>query len=166
MVAEIRITGAEQLRALGKDLRAMGEEGKGFRKELLSSMRAAGKPVIGELRKSARDVLPKKGGLNEFIATSNIVVRNSLAGNKVGTRIVARKAGGGKGWHDLEAFDNGSFRHPTRGRKAEAHLKRIKWVQQSCTPGWFSKPLNEGAPKQREALLAAMSITEAKIVRK
>jgi len=165
MVTEIRITGAEQLRALGKELRAMGEEGKGFRKELLKSMRVSGKPVILELRKSAREVLPKKGGLNEFIATSNIVVRNSLVGNKVGTRIVAKKAGGGKGWHDLEAFDNGSFRHPTRGRKAEAHLNRIKWVQQSCPPGWFTKPAVANAPVQQAAILEAMTVTELKIAK-
>ena len=159
MVAEIRVTGAEQLAALGKDLKAMGLEGKGFRKELLSSMRAAGKPLVKELRQSARDVLPKKGGLNEFIATSAIVVRNSLAGNRAGTRIVARKKGGKKGWHDLEAFDDGSFRHPVYGN-------RKKWVQQSVTPGWFTKPANESAPKQREALLEAMTVTEAKIIRK
>lgn len=158
MVAEIRITGAESLRALGKDLKAMGEEGKGFRKELLKSMRVGAKPLVEATRASARANLPKKGGLNEFIATSKIATRNSLAGNKVGTRIVAKKAGGSKGFHDLEAMDAGSFRHPVHGN-------RKVWVQQSVTPGWFTKPLNEAMPKVRASLMEAMEVTELKITK-
>lgn len=144
----------------------MGLEGKGFRKELLASMRAGGKPLVEAMRKSAREVLPKAGGLNEYIATSKFAVRNKLTGNQVGTKIVATKKGGSKGWHDLEAFDNGSFRHPTRGRKAESHLNRIKWVQQDCPPGWFTKPAMESAPEQRRLLLEAMEVTTLKITRK
>jgi hypothetical protein len=158
MVVEIRVTGAEQLRALGKDLRAAGLEGKGLRREMLASMRAVGKPLVEKVKESARAELPKAGGLNEFIAKSSITVKNNLTGRKVGTRIVAKKKGGSKGWHDLEAFDNGSFRHPVHGN-------RKKWVQQSVTPGFFTKPLIEGAPAMQAGLLAAMTATELKIIK-
>jgi hypothetical protein len=179
MPVEVRITGAEQLRALGKDLRAMGEEGKGFRKELLASMRVVGKPLVEATRASARAVLPKKGGLNEFIATSNIAARNSLAGNRVGTRIVAKKPGGKKG-HDLEAFDNGFFRHPVFGTDAQiaaltakqaithargGHGRAWAWVGQSVTPGWFTKPMNAAMPLVQAELMKAMAVTAAKITK-
>jgi hypothetical protein len=174
VVAEIRITGAQQLKALGIEMRAAGEEGKGLRRELLKSMRVAGAPLIGAAKRSAQDVLPKKGGLNNFIASSNIGVANKLTGNRAGTRIVAKKPGGKKG-HDLAAFDDGQFRHPVYGKRdkdeAGRHVVVSKgggkapWVQESCTPGWFTKPMLESAPALRAALLAAMTITERKITK-
>jgi hypothetical protein len=158
MPVEIKITGAEQLRALGRDLRAAGEEGKLLRRELLATMRLAGKPLAEATRQSALDMLPHTGGLNEFIADSKIVARNSLTGSRVGTRIVGKKTGGSKGAHDLEAMDVGTFRHPVYGH-------RSAWVQQSVRPGWFTKPLEDAAPALQAALLGAMNVTAARIER-
>lgn len=157
MSEDFRVTGAEQFRALGKDLKAMGEDGKELRRELLKTLRMTGKPLIEKVRASARANLPKSGGLNEFIASSKFTTRNDLAGKKVGTRITVTKPGGSKGWHDVEAFDNGTFRHPTFGRKT--------WVRQTISGGFFTKPMTESAPEFQRALLAAMAITERKITK-
>lgn len=153
MVVEIKVEGAEQLRALAVDLRAAGEEGKGLRRALLASMRAAGKPLAEAARESARSVLPKRGGLNEWVADSKFAVRNSLTGSKVGMRIVATK-----GKHDLDDIDKGSLRHPVYGN-------RKKWVGQSVASGFFTKPLEKTAPEVRAALLVAMNVTAHEIER-
>lgn len=153
MVTEIRVTGAEQLRALGADLRAAGDVGKGLRRELLASMRAAGRPLAEKVRQSARDNLPKRGGLNEWVADSKISPRNSLTGKRVGMRIVATK-----GKHDLEDIDKGSVRHPVFGN-------RRRWAEQSVPSGFFTQPLEESAPEVQAALLVAMEATARQIER-
>ena len=153
MVAEVRITGAEQLRALGRDLKAAGEEGKGLRRKMLAGMRAAGRPLAEKVKESARDNLPKRGGLNEWAAASRVTVRNSLTGKSVGTRIVV-----GKRKHDISDMDAGSLRHPVYGN-------RKKWVGQSIAEGAFSKPLEHSAPEIQAALLAVMEMTARQIER-
>lgn len=158
MVAEFKVTGAEQLRALGRDLKMAGEEGKGLRRELLAGMRFLSKPLVDATRASAEENLPRRGGLNDFIASSDIKVRNSLTGRRAGMRIVAKKAGGSKGFHDLEAFDNGWFRHPVYGN-------RRKWIQQGIAPGWFSKPLNEAVPEVAATLSLSMNVIARRITR-
>jgi hypothetical protein len=97
---EVRVTGANQLRDLARDLKAAGETGRGLRRDLLAAMRAAEKPLIDAARESARDTLPKSGGLNEWTANSYIKAQNRLTGKGVGVRIVAKK-----GKHDLLDMD-------------------------------------------------------------
>lgn len=158
MVATIRVTGADQCRALGLALKAAGEEGKGLRRELLASMRAAEKPLADAARKSARANLPKAGGLNEWVATSKITARNSLSGRGAGVRLVAKKPGGSKGSHDLEALDAGTFRHPVYGH-------RKTWVTQSIPAGWWTTALFKASPRVQLELLAAIRITNERIAR-
>lgn len=151
---DLRITGAEQLRALGADLRAAGSDGAGLRRELLAGMRALGRPLVEKARASAISVLPKHGGLNQWVADSNIVVRNSLsAGSKVGMRIVSVK-----GAHNLESIDGGRVRHPVYGHKTT-------WVGQSVPQGWFSKPLAESAPEVQAMLQVTMDVIGRRIER-
>ena len=153
MVVEIRITGAEQLRALARDLKREGEFGRGLKNELTAGMRAAGKPLVEAVKQSALDTLPRRGGLNVWTDTSRISVRNNLLGglNRVGMRIVATK-----GNHDLEDMDKGTIRHPVHGN-------RKVWVKQSVTPGFFTKPLEAGADEVQAALILAMDITRRRL---
>lgn len=139
---------------LGLELKAAGVEGKGLRRNLLASLRVAAQPLAQAAKDSAREKLPKSGGLNEYIANSNIRASTRLTGPRVGVRIVAKKSGGKKG-HDLEAMDQGSFRHPVYGRSS----KRTKWVQQSVEPGWFSEPMKKSAPQMEAAALLALEVT-------
>jgi hypothetical protein len=136
VAVELRITGADQLRVLGAQLKAAGEQGQGLRRELLASMRALEKPLTDGVRSSARDMLPHRGGLNEWVAGSDIKFRNNLTGSaaRIGARVVATK-----GSHNLEGIDGGNVRHPVYGGST--------WVSQSVRDGWFTKPLNAAAPE-------------------
>lgn len=126
MVARVRVTGALQMRQLGLELRAMGEEGKVFRRELLAGIRAAAAPAPAAARANARAILPKAGGLNQLIASDRISVRSRLTGKGVGVRIVNPKGG--------ERLDEGEVRHPV-------YKNRKNWVLQQVRPGWFSDPM-------------------------
>ena len=152
MVVSIEVRGAEQMRVLGKELRAAGIEGKGLRRELLAGMRVAAKPMAEAAKQAARDELPRAGGLNEWVAGSKFAVRNSLTGNGAGTRIVVRKPGGKKGAHDMAALDDGIARHPVFGH-------RNVWKDTPIKAGWFSDTLQRDAPVAQAALLAAMQTT-------
>jgi hypothetical protein len=150
---EVRITGANQLRALARDLKEAGGPARGLRRELLAAMRLAGKPLVDAAKESARAHLPRKGGLNTWVADgSKIAVRNRVAAtNTVGMRIVATK-----GNHDLEDMDTGSIRHPVFGH-------RTTWVSQDVYQGWFTKPLNAALPMVQAEVLMAMDIIGRRI---
>ena len=145
MAVDIRITGAEKLAVLAGELRAAGEEGKGFRRQLLAQIRLAAAPAPEAVKQSAESTLPHAGGLNDWIASSKFAVRTRLTGRSVGVRIV-----GTKGSHDLEAIDAGNVRHPVWGR----------WVKgvptQQVTPGFFTKPLEKSEPRMTFAVLSAI----------
>lgn len=153
MVVKIRVAGAEQLRVLAAELRAQGEEGKGFRRKLLAAIRAAAAPAPAAAKASAKAVLPKGGGLNELIAASNIGVRTRLTGKSVGVRIAASK-----GNRHLLELDAGHLRHKVFGRPKS-------WVAQEVTPGWFTTPMEEMSPRTTTAVLAAIYATRREIER-
>lgn len=150
---EVRVTGAEQLRALSRDLKAAGSPVKGLRLELLRAMRLAAKPMVDAAKESARENLPHRGGLNEYVADgAKIAARNRVATtNAVGMRIVATEGG-----VRLEQMDQGTVRHPVFGN-------RKKWVSQTIPAGWFTKPLNERLPEVQADVILAMNIIGRRI---
>jgi hypothetical protein len=151
---EVRVTGAEQLRSLARDLKEAGGPARGLRRELLAAMRLAGKPLVDAPKASARAELPKAGGLNTWVADgAKISVRNRVAAtNTVGMRIVATK-----GNHDLEDMDTGQIRHPVFGKW------RRNTPTQEIYQGWFTKPLNAALPMVQAEVLMAMDIIGRRI---
>jgi hypothetical protein len=156
VAVEVRITGAEQLRKLALDLKAAGSPARGLRVELLRAMRLAAKPMVEAAKASARENLPKHGGvkgLNVWVADgAKIAARNRVASNStVGMRIVATEGGA-----RLEDMDKGKVRHPVFGNRAV-------WRSQDIQAGWFSKPLNEAMPAVQADVLMAMNIIGRRI---
>jgi hypothetical protein len=147
MSVRIRIAGAEQMAVLGAELRAAGVEGKLFRRDLLAGIRAAAAPAPQAVKASARAVLPKAGGLNEYVATSRIGVRTRLTGKSVGVRIA-----GTKGIHNLRRIDAGSVRHMVFGNPKV-------WAENSVQEGWFTKPLEAIEPKVTTAVIGVIYAT-------
>lgn len=137
----IRINGAMQMRQVGAELRAMGVEGKVFRRELLAGIRAAAAPAPAAAKAHARQILPKAGGLNDLIANDRVSVRSRLTGKGVGVRITNPKGG--------TALDEGQLRHPV-------YRNRTNWVLQRVRPGWFSEPMEQTSPAVTGAVLAVI----------
>ena len=153
---EVRVTGAEQLRKLARDLKAAGSPARGLRVELLRAMRLAAKPMVEAAKASARENLPRAGGLNVWVADgAKITARNNLtalSGKRLGMRIVATK-----GNHDLEDMDTGKIRHPVWG------VWRANTPTQDVYQGWFTKPLNAALPMVQGEVLMAMNIIGRRI---
>lgn len=146
MEANVRIEGADQLERVGRQLKELGD--KDLRKELFRGFNRATKPLKIAVRTSAELRLPKRGGLNRFVAASRLSTRTRVSGKNVGVRIVAAKRGS-----DVEAIDRGRLRHPVFGN-------RRVWVTQQITPGWFTVPLVAGERTVQRELLQVIDDIE------
>jgi len=171
MSESFRITGADDLETLAKRLKSAGDND--LKKELLRGIRETNKPTIAKVRKSAAENLPKRGGLAAKVAKDPIGTRTRLTGDSAGVRI-SRKRGRG--------LNEGRLRHPvfaknrTRlgrktGRAKTGHVlggedrKEWTWVGQTVAKDWFNKPIEDDAPKIRDALQRVMQDVAAKITR-
>lgn len=139
----MQVTGAAQLANLSKALKAAGQ-GQ-LRRELLRGIRQATAPAKSTIPQSARDKLPRRGGLNEYIATGlKVTSRSSLSGAEARVRIVATDPPR----HDIQALDRGVVRYPVFGN-------RQVWRSHPVEPGFFTDPCVALAPGARQQIAAA-----------
>lgn len=148
MADDISITGANKLAAVTRRLKATGQSG--LKRDMLRGLRAAAKPLPEVARASALETLPKKGGLNEVVASQKFAVRTRTSGRNPGVRVV------GVSKEHLRAMDAGRLSHPVFGN-------RNVWVKQKIKPGWWTVPLTAQAPAVRARLLAVLAETARKI---
>lgn len=163
--------GAMQLRALGLRLKELGAAGDGFasvdlvslgkgktlRSQLLAGIRTGAKPAVEATRQAARDHLPKHGGLNTYVADTQIVVSNRLTGKRVGVRVGVKK-----GARHAYGANKGVIKHPTFGH-------RDRWDTQnlgSAAAGWFDRTMREQSPKVLVAVRAAMEAVAEEATRR
>lgn len=139
------VDGALQLKALGLRMKALGAagelaaapglgRGRTLRAQLLGSIREAAKPAVDATRQAARTTLPRRGGLNAYVADERIRVATRITGPRVGVRITAQS----RTWND----DQSTVRHPVFGRRDKP------WkTTRVAVPGWFTATLTREAPK-------------------
>lgn len=147
MFGEMRVTGANELQALARRLRQVGD--KDLRKELYSGLRRSAKPLIAEARDNAEKTLPKHGGLNERVARSKFKVSTRGAGRNPGVRITATGL-------DRRIDTTGTVLHPVYGN-------RKVWVTEKVKPGWFTDPMEAGAPVVRRQQLLTIRTVARKV---
>ena len=146
------IKGADKLLVLSKQLKAMGN--KDLQKELTKGINAAFKPLKRELPQSARNTLPRKGGLNEKVAALKFTVSRRKSNNGQGLKLIARNKISIKNMDDP-----GRVRHPVFARDGKPRV----WVDQKITPGWATKPFEADAKNIRNDIEVAMHRVIAKI---
>lgn len=155
MPADIVVRGAEDIAAVSKALRAMDD--KELRREFHRGINRATKPLKEDAKANARATLPRRGGLNNFVAKTSLSTR-TRSGQNPGVRIVAQKTKKAGRKSDVNAIDRGRLRHPVFGN-------RKVWVTQTVTPGWFTKPMENGAERVRKELLGVLDDVKGKIKR-
>lgn len=139
--------GARQLSELAAKLKA---ESRGdIRRQLLRNIRAAGKPLLADAQKSALETLPRRGGLNQVVASAKFSVRTSLSGTSARVRLQASEP------HHIRSIDKGRVRHPTFGHDP--------WKTQAVTPGWWTTPMEAGSPKVRAAIIRTVDEISRKL---
>lgn len=136
---EIELRGAEQMMALAKRLR---EAPKELRSDLYRGINRAAKPLKNEVKRSARERLPRKGGLAKKIAGTKIATKRRVTGRSAGVRLV------GTSGYDIGSINRGRVRHQTFGHRP--------WVNQAVKKGFWTDPLVEGAPQVRNEVQEVM----------
>lgn len=150
----IGIEGGDQLRALAKELRAQGEQGKGLRKELLRGIRETTKgPVTDELKAAALRLLPQRKGLAALAAKNlKVAARSRLTGQSAGVTVLAEIKD-----MDIAKLETGKLRHPVYGRD--------RWVNQKIPAGIFGAAVMQTRDGVAKRILAVLDDTAAKIDR-
>ena len=128
MSADFEIRGSQDLATLAKRLKDAGRND--LRKELLKGVRESGADTVLEIRASALEHLPRRGGLAAKVAAEKASMRASYAAS--GARVSLRRKRG-------RGLNAGRLRHPVHGN-------REVWVQQPVNQNWFDDPIRDAAP--------------------
>jgi len=143
----VQVRGANQLADVAKALRRAGD--KDLQRQLYAGLRRSAKPLIVAARDNAEKTLPKHGGLNRRVARSRFKVSTRGGGRNPGVRVTAAGL-------DRRVDTSGTVKHPVFGN-------RDVWVTQKVKPGWFTDPMEQGAPKVRRELLVAIAEVARKV---
>jgi len=133
--------GVDQLRALSRRLKDFGD--KGMKREFSREVAAVMKPLrTSDLPQSARENLPREGGLNEKVAKTVYRIVRRTGTRSAGLRLV------GRNMYNIYRMNKGQNRHPIPNTN--------KWTTQRITPGWFDKPTNRARPAIQSGMVRAM----------
>jgi hypothetical protein len=135
----IRITGAAELARVGAELRAVTDSRVIVNEMAREIRRTAGPAIKSDVQAAALAKLPKRNGLNVWVANSRIRLLIRRGVNTAGVSVRVGKPG-----HDLRDLDGGVVRHPLRGN-------RKYWYDQAVTPGVISNAITESGADVLEA---------------
>lgn len=151
MPVDLRIVGAEQLADVARRCKEAGD--KELRRDLMRGINRSLKPAKAAVKAAALRELPRRGGLNRVIATSRIGSRSRTGGRNPAVFLTGKKAG-----HDLRSVDRGRLRHPVFGNKSV-------WVTQEIKPGWWSRTLQDQAPRVRREVVDVLEDVARRLAR-
>lgn len=122
---------------------------KQLTKEFSKEIRKAAVPVRKAIRARALATLPKRGGLNAWVAKASVIASIKLSSTRASIKLKgSRKSTKNKA--DLKRLDAGRVRAPSWG-----HRTKNSWHSQSVTPGYFTQPATE-TDEYRKAVDAAV----------
>ena len=150
---------AKELRALDLELRAANRT---LRNAMRRNLRAATLPAREAVQAEELHVLPKRGGLNEWFASTPVSHRMTTPTRGAVVRIVQSKKGAAKPHDLLDANTTGVIRHPTRKgpRFSQENRKGPKsWQSTEVPTGFFERPLLAMEPAVMTAMVAVMDET-------
>lgn len=132
---EVRLDDHGQIAHLQRELRRLGD--KDTRRKYYAGLNRATKPMRAQAKLEALRRLPKGGGLNRHVAKTRLVTRANRGGVYV-TSVTRGQA---------RLIDKGAVRHPVFGN-------REVWRTTDVPRGWFTVPMQAGAPRGRRELIA------------
>ena len=147
------VNASVQLRASAARLRAAGE--RNIRLAMVRNLRAAAQPIIPLLQESARDSLPKAGGLNEAVAAQKPKVVIRTTGRSAGVSIRSKVRG--------NYTDTGQWRHPVFSKD------RTRWVKSPqsfpAAKDWWARGARKGELPAKAAMNGILTEVAADIMR-
>lgn len=153
MAADLNVYGAAKLGAVAKRLKETGD--KDLRKELYRGIQRAAKPVRPALVEAARRNLPKRGGVNEYVAAYLKTRISTLANrpNDAAVRVTTTRKD-----VDIRGINRGRLRHPVFGN-------RKVWADTRVKAGWFQETVKAEAPAIRAEIVKVLDEVAEKIAR-
>jgi hypothetical protein len=153
--------GQEELRALAARLKEAGNEGKGFRRELVNQLGEAAEPLAAEIADPERLKPYMPDRYAAVLAADLLVTTQKLfAGPSPRISIVAK---GREHKRKVQLTEDGSINHPVF---AQGIRKTWTWENRQTAgmrPGWFSDPCERAVPEIRDHVLDAMAETARKV---
>jgi hypothetical protein len=142
------VNGDKQLAEIGARLRAAGDVE--ITRVVRRTIQAAAKPLIPIIQESARESLPKAGGMNNYVARRRPRTQVKFGVRSAAVRITYR----GKG----APSDNGPWRHPVFGH-------RDRWVPQEYKPaeGWWERAEMRGTPPAELAMRTVLETVKRQV---
>ena len=156
--------GRDQLRILAERLKEAGDEGKGFRRELMGKLDEAAQPIVKKITslEHLKPYMPDRYAevLAEDVwaGAQKIFSRNPRVSIRCRTR--------GERKRKVKLLDAGFINHPIW----PDHRPRDEWDWMNrqtagMEPGFFTDPCKDAAPDIREKVLQALTETDRKITR-
>ena len=147
--------GRDQLRLVTARLKDAGDQGQGFRKELLRQINEAAKPLVRQISDAAhlRPYMPNRYA--EVLASDlSVSAQRILAKDpRVSIRCKGREHR-----RKVKQLDAGLIQHPLYG-------DREHWFRQTSgmKAGFFTDPCEKATPQVREHVLSALTETIMRI---
>ena len=154
MPSDIEIVGLESLARVSRAMREAGEQGKGLKRELRTTLTRETKQTRADMRKAIVPGLPQRGGLAADVLRSTRFTSSVGLGASPSVRIKARSK---RSIRRMNA--SGSVRHRVFGRNV--------WVTQTAgiERGFLDKPFEQSKPDLQRAVLGAITRVRASIYR-
>lgn len=153
--------GREELRALAARLKDAGEEGKGFRRELMKQLDEAAKPLAKEIASLThlKPYMPDRYA-GVLAGDLGVTTQRLFSGNPRISIVAKAKVHRRK----IRRVNDGLLMHPVF---AQGVRRSWTWVKEPQTDGmkagFFSDPCEKAVPDIREHALTAMAETARKI---
>lgn len=132
----------------------------GLRKNMSKTIVTATAPARQAVKAELEQIMPRGGGLNEYLAKSQITTSVLTGPRSAGVVLRGRTAAGAR--RDKGQFrliNQGMIRHPVFADKSKAR-KDWHWVTQTGLPaGWWEGTLRNFGPLVEAALIASMNAT-------
>jgi hypothetical protein len=155
--------GREQLRTLAERLKEAGEEGQGFRRELMSKIDEAAQPLAEEIASLAhlRPYMPDRYAA-VLAADINVRAQKIFASNP---RVSVSCRTRGEHRRKVRLLDAGFINHPIFARGPREDWDWWNGQTGGMKPGFFTDPCVNATPAIREKVLESLTETARKIAR-
>ena len=146
MGLEVRISGADQLRAVAAQIKATGDKGLG--REMARALTEAVKPLGDAIEAEADKVAPV--GYRPVL-TRSLKHRRSVRANTRSASVRYTTTAKGKVENrDLPALNKGVLRHPVFGRRSKP------WTVTAIEAGFHDRAVKDAGPLAEQQLLGVL----------
>lgn len=119
----IVVTGAEEIRLVGRIVRKLGD-GRTIPNKMAKEIRRAVPPIRKAIKAHEIEILPHRGGLGRWVASGGIRASVRRGARTAGISLVqGRNSRGGRS--DLRKIDRGMVRAPAWGNRKAWHLQHV-----------------------------------------